>query len=1535
MRHATVALGLCLVFAGLTRAETDIRLLDMDSGLAVRDQAGQSFRLQLDFEEPLLEEIAVNGQVYTLFQMEGEQGMLGRSGHPDLPLVNRLLELPDRSGFQVEILDGSWEVLENVLPLPMQETLHHAEDQPQPWQQDAELYTRDAWYPPEPLLLDEPSLLRNRRLAKASIVPVQVNPVTRQARVWTSMELGVRFAGEHPVNQRLLQLPEAERRLPAGIEKRIVNSPFPAEHALDELWLDPGDLPGKYLVFAHADALENPVTGLAELLEWKRQRGHTVVIESTPSILSTDSAIKARITQEYQAEEPVKFVLLCGDVDGNFAIASNGSSGYDHYFSTIEGNDILADVSVGRLSADNLTQMATITNKILQYERTPWITNTDWLKRAFLLVGSSQCHLSMRQISRSIGAELVDRRGYTDIDTTWCQGGSVVVPAFNGGLSFYNYRGWVGMEGLSSSEVLGMTQGPRTPVVTIFTCGTGDFTFGDDMTEHFLRSGNPTTPGGAVACMGYATLSTHTRYNNVMCGGFYAAFLEHDVPEVGNCLAHSKFELFQTLPPGDFNIANFSNWGNLMGDPGLRMWAGDLAELQVEVPSVLRAGAGFLQLQVQSGGVAQEGAVVSVFQDQGEGAYLQQVVLSDMAGMAWIDLAGLQEGELTLTVGTHRHLPLQATIPVSSGTMNPVLAAYTVDGNAEAVPGAPDQALGLQVLNSGDSALGNLSITAALDAAYGTVSGGPLALGSLAQGATSAPLEGLLLSPAPGLADGERLPLLLTVAADEGTVEMLAPVRISAPTLVLESQQYPEGEWLPASSRSLRLTLQNAGTLTGEAASFELVSGDEDFVQVTSASSFTATIAPEETVIHDFEVEVTQDALVGMTLPLHVEITMNGGDVSQRIDLLVPVGTPGADDPTGPDAWGYWAYESADLGYAQAPVFDWIGIAPAEGGEGTLVPLNDNGDEQDDAAMVDLPFGFSYYGEYYNEIMVCSNGFISFGDPGVWFETDFRNHHLPSAMGPDAMVAPMWDDHLTQPGDVYTWFDEASDTFIIEWYNLNANQSGGPNSFQLILYDPVAYPTGTGDGEFKFQYNVFNDNQSAGTDFPYCSIGIKDHSSTMGMTLKNYGILDPTMHPVAAGTAVFFTTTVSGVLDPAQLELDPAGLSVQVAAGDTVSDSLEIGNLGEAPLFWEARLGFDSRDSGGPDSFGYEWVDSNEPEGPVYNWIDAGENAVPVTFVHNDSTSGGYDIGFDFHFYDQVFDQFRVSANGFISFTSFSGAWSNQPLPAAEAPENSICVWWDDLRPEDDEPGFCWFESNGEDQLVISWTEVPHWNPDTQGGPFTMQAILQANGRVTLQYESLGGGDRGTAGLQGPDAATGFTVFHNQAVQEPYAVRITPRGWAELLADSGVVPSGGSRWLPIRFSTTAGYDLPNGEYNAQLQLLTNDPDQTEVQLPLTMVVQTTEVAEGITLPESTALKGNVPNPFNPSTVIHFDLARSGPLSLKVYNLLGQQVATLVDGPMEAGSHSLAWNASRLSSGVYLLEMTHQDGRDTAKLMLMK
>ncbi|MCX6136778.1 MAG: DUF1501 domain-containing protein [Ignavibacteriales bacterium] len=88
-------------------------------------------------------------------------------------------------------------------------------------------------------------------------------------------------------------------------------------------------------------------------------------------------------------------------------------------------------------------------------------------------------------------------------------------------------------------------------------------------------------------------------------------------------------------------------------------------------------------------------------------------------------------------------------------------------------------------------------------------------------------------------------------------------------------------------------------------------------------------------------------------------------------------------------------------------------------------------------------------------------------------------------------------------------------------------------------------------------------------------------------------------------------------------------------------------------------------------------------------------------------------------------------------------------------------------------------------------------------------------------------------------------------------------------------------------------------------------------------------------PVSTVLEQNYPNPFNPATQIQFSLASSGYVVLSVCNVNGREVARLVDRHLEAGQHSIQWNAAGLPSGAYFYTLQAGSFRQVRKLMLMK
>lgn len=90
-----------------------------------------------------------------------------------------------------------------------------------------------------------------------------------------------------------------------------------------------------------------------------------------------------------------------------------------------------------------------------------------------------------------------------------------------------------------------------------------------------------------------------------------------------------------------------------------------------------------------------------------------------------------------------------------------------------------------------------------------------------------------------------------------------------------------------------------------------------------------------------------------------------------------------------------------------------------------------------------------------------------------------------------------------------------------------------------------------------------------------------------------------------------------------------------------------------------------------------------------------------------------------------------------------------------------------------------------------------------------------------------------------------------------------------------------------------------------------------------------------TMPYSFNLDQNYPNPFNPSTAIRFSLPRAMIVRLEVFNVLGQNVATLVNGSLTAGQHEYTFDASALSSGIYFYRLQADDMIETKKMILMK
>jgi hypothetical protein len=97
----------------------------------------------------------------------------------------------------------------------------------------------------------------------------------------------------------------------------------------------------------------------------------------------------------------------------------------------------------------------------------------------------------------------------------------------------------------------------------------------------------------------------------------------------------------------------------------------------------------------------------------------------------------------------------------------------------------------------------------------------------------------------------------------------------------------------------------------------------------------------------------------------------------------------------------------------------------------------------------------------------------------------------------------------------------------------------------------------------------------------------------------------------------------------------------------------------------------------------------------------------------------------------------------------------------------------------------------------------------------------------------------------------------------------------------------------------------------------------------------TGVGHGQALPATFRLDQNYPNPFNPVTEIRYTIAERAPVNLRIYNVLGEEVAVLVNSEQSPGMHAVRFDGATLASGVYFCRLQAGDFTDVRKMLLLK
>ena len=167
-------------------------------------------------------------------------------------------------------------------------------------------------------------------------------------------------------------------------------------------------------------------------------------------------------------------------------------------------------------------------------------------------------------------------------------------------------------------------------------------------------------------------------------------------------------------------------------------------------------------------------------------------------------------------------------------------------------------------------------------------------------------------------------------------------------------------------------------------------------------------------------------------------------------------------------------------------------------------------------------------------------------------------------------------------------------------------------------------------------------------------------------------------------------------------------------------------------------------DDGGPDAFCYNWIDNQNGDTVTFDWIELCGDPEAQFGPNGDDVSMQINWSFPFPFYGVNYTSAWISTNGLITFEAANSNWLNQ-CGSIDATQPLIKVHWDDLvasQTGDCEGGMprIKYRDFG-DRLVIEWSHVWHFPQSYLDWPFTFEAILYADGKIKMQYDTLDCGD--------------------------------------------------------------------------------------------------------------------------------------------------------------------------------------------------
>ncbi len=450
--------------------------------------------------------------------------------------------------------------------------------------------------------------------------------------------------------------------------------------------------------------------------------------------------------------------------------------------------DLYADVTLGRASVDNSTEVQTFITKARKYGSDP---ATDYIKRS--LLPSGWLWRSINYHGRIVNDSIANRTpvGWTDVRLENPAGAQVVADSFDHGFAIFDPAGHGNENGVydengtafyTSGLARAQHNDRRYPVTTSLACTPGNFEAEDCLAEHSHNAPD----GGSIAVMmnsryGWGTPPSFGP-SEKLCVRFFDFCLTRNVTEIGACHARSCEEyagaaLYDEL--WRWCITEF----NLFAEPSLDFWTDAPQALTLTVPDSVPTGSQSVTVTVRRGGAPAAGVRVAAWKPD---ECLARAT-SDASGQARLDLHPVTTGAVLFTAVGHNCLPAQDTVPVYLAVTEPLLTVrgLRVDDAGQPWPNGilePGETgrIWLRIANAGTagatgvtgrlrSLAGKLVVLDSADE-YGAVAAGDSSEGS-----------GYLVALAPDIKPGSRPELACLATAAEGTWDLEAALPVGYP----------------------------------------------------------------------------------------------------------------------------------------------------------------------------------------------------------------------------------------------------------------------------------------------------------------------------------------------------------------------------------------------------------------------------------------------------------------------------------------------------------------------------------------------------------------------------------------------------------------------------------------------------------------------------------------------------------------------------------------------------------------------------------